>query len=300
MFRKKIPILLAILGISSALWLVNRKNTTQATGAPPLHVPPQKPFSQVIAASGLVEPFNEALHIAPSSSGIVEKLFVSVGDRVAQGAPLFALDARKLDAELRVEEARVEVAAAHHQLVADQLARLKGVHNPRAISQSELHIKENEEKLARAQWFEACMQRDKALTLLEQLTVRSPVEAVVLQSNIHVGEYVLASDGQKAPMILGKTHQLQIRADIDEQNAVQMYPGASGIASPKNRPDVQIPLTFVRIEPYVVPKQSLTGLSKEKVDTRVLQAVYTFTPPNDLTIYVGQQMDVFIQKGNGP
>ncbi len=50
----------------------------------------------------------------------------------------------------------------------------------------------------------------------------------------------------------------------------------------------------VRFEPYVVPKRSLTGESTERVDTRVLQAIYSFDR-GDLTIYVGQQMDVFIE-----
>jgi hypothetical protein len=44
----------------------------------------------------------------------------------------------------------------------------------------------------------------------------------------------------------------------------------------------------------VVPKKSLTGDSNERVDTRVLQALYRFDR-KELPIYVGQQMDVFIE-----
>jgi HlyD family secretion protein len=49
----------------------------------------------------------------------------------------------------------------------------------------------------------------------------------------------------------------------------------------------------VRFEPCVVPKKSLTGDSTERVDTRVLQVIFSFTQ-GDLPIFVGQQMDVFI------
>jgi hypothetical protein len=56
-----------------------------------------------------------------------------------------------------------------------------------------------------------------------------------------------------------------------------------------------MPLRFVRIEPYVVPKRSLTGDSLERVDTRVLQIVYAFDRPA-FPVYVGQQVDVFIQR----
>jgi hypothetical protein len=57
---------------------------------------------------------------------------------------------------------------------------------------------------------------------------------------------------------------------------------------------LQTPLTFVRFEPFVVPKTSLTGASNERVDTRVLQIIYR-VDRDDLPVFVGQQMDVFIE-----
>jgi HlyD family secretion protein len=50
----------------------------------------------------------------------------------------------------------------------------------------------------------------------------------------------------------------------------------------------------VRFEPFVVPKKSLTGDTTERVDTRVLQVLYRFNR-GDLPVYVGQQVDVFIE-----
>jgi HlyD family secretion protein len=43
----------------------------------------------------------------------------------------------------------------------------------------------------------------------------------------------------------------------------------------------------------VLPKKSLTGDSTERVDTRVLQVIYKIEDTN-LPLFVGQQMDVFI------
>ncbi|MFN9739877.1 MAG: hypothetical protein ACK59R_15320, partial [Pseudomonadota bacterium] len=54
------------------------------------------------------------------------------------------------------------------------------------------------------------------------------------------------------------------------------------------------PAQFVRFEPLVIPKRSLTGNSAERVDTRVLQVVFAF-PREKLPVYVGQQMDVMIE-----
>ena len=45
---------------------------------------------------------------------------------------------------------------------------------------------------------------------------------------------------------------------------------------------------------YYLTKRSLTGDTTERVDTRVLQAIYAFRP-NDFPAFVGQQVDVFIK-----
>jgi len=49
----------------------------------------------------------------------------------------------------------------------------------------------------------------------------------------------------------------------------------------------------VRFEPFVIPKKSLTGDSTERVDTRVLQVIFR-VERDDLPLFVGQQLDVFI------
>ena len=49
----------------------------------------------------------------------------------------------------------------------------------------------------------------------------------------------------------------------------------------------------MRIEPYVIPKKSLTGDNTERVDTRVLQVIYA-VDGGDKRLFVGQQVDVFV------
>jgi multidrug efflux pump subunit AcrA (membrane-fusion protein) len=141
---------------------------------------------------------------------------------------------------------------------------------------------------------QAIAQREEAAILLDRLTVRAPREGTILQVNVRAGEY--ASPGSSEPlMLLGDTQRLQVRADVDEVNAPLVAPQTSGVASLKSMAGTKIPLTFVRIEPYVVPKKSLTGDNSERVDTRVLQIIYRFDRP-PFPVYAGQQVDVFIQR----
>ena len=44
-----------------------------------------------------------------------------------------------------------------------------------------------------------------------------------------------------------------------------------------------------------MPKRSLTGDNRERVDTRVLQVIYRFERPS-FPVYVGQQVDVYIER----
>jgi hypothetical protein len=100
-------------------------------------------------------------------------------------------------------------------------------------------------------------------------------------------------------ILLGDTETLQVRADIDEVNAPLVMPGSAAVAYLKGYTDKAIPLTFDRIEPYIVPKRSLTGENRERVDTRVLQVVYRFEKPA-FSVYVGQQVDVYIERSGNP
>ena len=72
-----------------------------------------------------------------------------------------------------------------------------------------------------------------------------------------------------------------------------MPAGAAATGYLRGHQEIRTPLRFVRFEPYFVPKKSLTGDSTERVDTRVLQVIFRFER-GDLPVFVGQQMDVFI------
>ena len=105
--------------------------------------------------------------------------------------------------------------------------------------------------------------------------------------------------GQSPLILLGSVTPLNVRVDVDENDAWRVHAGAPAVGYLRGNTKVRAPLTFVRFEPYVVPKKSLTGDSTELVDTCVLQVIFSFTR-GDLPIFVGQQMDVFIDAPGPP
>ena len=129
----------------------------------------------------------------------------------------------------------------------------------------------------------------------ERLTVRSPISGDVLQSDVRIGQYAETGQLEKALMILGNIEPMNARVDIDEQDAWRVREGASATATVRGNSEQRINLTFVRFEPYVLPKKSLTGNSTERTDTRVLQAIFRIQSSR-MPLFVGQQIDVFIDQ----
>lgn len=127
-----------------------------------------------------------------------------------------------------------------------------------------------------------------------RLLVHAPAAGEILQVNVHPGELTPTAGGAQAPILMGETGQLHIRAEVDENDAWRVDAARPAIASPRGRRDVRVPLRCVRIEPYIKPKRNLTGDSAERVDTRVLNIVYEFTTAQS-GLFVGQQMDVYIE-----
>lgn len=133
---------------------------------------------------------------------------------------------------------------------------------------------------------------------LDRLVVRSLVDGRVLQVNVRPGEFVGTPPNQPL-VILGNVDVLHVRVDIDEFDIPRFRPELPAAAFPRGNLQVRYPLRFVRVQPFVVPKKSLTGENTERVDTRVLQVIYAFDPDGLPPLYVGQQVEVFIDVG-GP
>jgi multidrug efflux pump subunit AcrA (membrane-fusion protein) len=133
-------------------------------------------------------------------------------------------------------------------------------------------------------------------TDLERLTARALVSGEVLQVNVRPGEYVATQAGQ-ALVVLGNVTRLHVRVDVDEHDIPRLpknLEAAPARAMLRGEPSQQFALRFVRVEPYVIPKKSLTGDNTERVDTRVLQVIYALEPGR-CHVYVGQQLDTYIQ-----
>ncbi|MCE2959416.1 MAG: efflux RND transporter periplasmic adaptor subunit [Akkermansiaceae bacterium] len=299
----------AMFGVMAIIFVSQTQAEKQMPppGDPPI-MPPQKPFVESVAATGILESLSENVAIGVPLPGLITEVMVKVNDKVKKDQVLLKLDDRDLRAEelslkaqQKISEAQITVSEAQLAKLRSQLERLISVTDARAVSRDDLENRKQDVAVAQAQVVAAKAQLAAAETslqrislLIERLTVKAPRDGTIIQINSRAGEYAATSPKTPA-MILGDIDRLQVRADIDEQNAIRIREGQKAYGYLKGDPSVTFPLEFIRIEPYVIPKTSLTGSSTERVDTRVLQVIYSLTRPSDPPLYVGQQVDVFIE-----
>lgn len=277
-----------IFGVA-AVWIM----APRPRSAEPLSPPPSAPAPAVVAGSGLVEPRSENLAIANPVPGVITRVAVAPHDRVRRGDILYVLETRHLEADLAVSREDLAAAQAAAGDAAMKLELLTGVKDSRAIRREELESRRFEAQRADAEVARAQAAVARLEVEIERQHVRAPIDGEVLRVEARPGEFAPAGRIDPPLVVLGDTSRLHVRADIPEDLAWQITPDARATASPRGRGDLSLPLEFVRFEPFVRPKQSLTGNPDERVDTRVAQVIYAL-PADAPAVAVGQQMDVFV------
>ncbi|GAA4642797.1 efflux RND transporter periplasmic adaptor subunit [Pontixanthobacter gangjinensis] len=318
--RKALPVI-AVIGLIFAVIFIWRgvpdRELTEPDKEPPRATGTLADASRV-AGSGLVEPSSEIVDIGTALSGLVTDLRVTPGDYVEKGQPLFIVDDRAIRSRLSetqaaIGEARAAIAEAQTTLstAQQQLALYRSVEDSAAVSRSEVIRAEGDASsassrlsLARARLQAAEAAAGSAQTELSRLTVRAPMSGEILEVNIRPGEFVSnQGGGGGAPFIrMGQTRPLYVRVDIDESEATRLDMGAAALVSPRGAAESQVKAAFVRAEPLVVPKTSLTNSATERVDVRVLQVLYELpaTVEGQQALFrVGQQIDAFIPAKSG-
>lgn len=313
-FSRQILPIIAIVGIILTAILIYAYLPDRSL-SDPASEPPRSPSAQSdtgsVSGTGIVEPSSEEIDIGSHVSGIVDQIYVAPGDLVTQGQPLFRIDTRDIAAQVNETRARVaslrqSVASAQTSLrvANEQLALYASVEDQRAISEQEVierrGVRDNARAqlgVARAQYQEAQATLARARTQLDRHTVRAPQTATLLQLNVRTGEFANAgpgAGGNSDPLIvMGVTEPLHVRVSIDENEIDRLDIGAPAIVSARGDAGRQITARYVRTEPLVVPKTSLTNAATELVDVRVLELLYAL-PAEGPSMFVGQQVDAFV------
>lgn len=232
---------------------------------------------------------------------------------------------------LDVNEAQVVAAEAALKTAQDELNKQQAAYdaNPKSISKDALDSAVNAAATAKANLEVARKQRDltkagawiydinnqertynalyksylSASALLSKYTLRAPEDGKVLAINPTAGSYVSAqgaydsyTQAMDPVLVLGSSEQrLQVRCYVDEI-LVPRLPAPSKMKAQMSvrGSNAKIPLQFVRTQPVVSPKIELSDQKQERVDVRVLPIIFRIQNPQNLNLYPGLLVDVYI------
>jgi HlyD family secretion protein len=253
--------------------------------------------SQAEAALALLEEFKaqprkENLEVANAQVELASASLKSSQDQLAKQKRSYELDSKSVSKDT-LDNARnaVNVAKANLDVFQKQYELTK--------ASAWIYDIQNQEKQYSA-LLKAFMASD---ALLAKYTLKAPVDGVVLSIKAAVGSYISPqgvygtyTDRFNPILVMGnsQTH-LEVRCYIDEI-LIHRLPQPSQIKAQMfiRGTNINIPLEYVRVQPYVSPKIELSDQRTERVDVRVLPIIFRFEKPQDLSLYPGQLVDVYI------
>jgi RND family efflux transporter MFP subunit len=301
MLRKNFFSVLAFLGAVIGLLVVFWSQRKEPV--PPLpYPPPTSPYSSAIYAAGMIEASTENIAIGTPFLLPVVEIYVVEGDFVHAGDPLLKLDTRQFEAQKATAQAELKSSIINCENATKQFSFYERLKDKSAVSEQSYYSAYYAMKEAKELVDVAQTQLDQVVTDLKRSTIRAPVSGEILQVNVHVGEiYPMMSYNttqsysnlQTSLILMGTVAPMQMRVDIDEEDAWRFKKGSPATAFVRGNASIHFPMNFVRVEPYILPKTSFTGSTIERIDTRVLQVLYQFEK-GELPVYAGQLLDVYI------
>jgi HlyD family secretion protein len=289
------------------------------------------PITQVLVAEGQAVHRGDPLVMIDDS---VQRATTEQLDAQAEAAltVLHELKAEPRPETLAVSVAQVDNARATLKNARDQLAKERRSYEmePKSVSKNDLDNAINAERIAATNlevvekqylltkagaWSYDIENQERTYTSLEKsylsaaallakYTLRAPSDGVVLAVQATAGSYVSTqgaydsyTQGFDPLVVMGKPQgSLEVRAYIDEI-LVHELPSPSKVQAEMfiRGTNDRVPLTFVRVQPYISPKIELSDERQELVDVRVLPVIFRFANPKALHLYPGQLVDVYVK-----
>jgi RND family efflux transporter MFP subunit len=212
--------LLLALGLGTGWLGARRTQPASSTPAPALSesaAVERRDIGATVLATGVVRPrVGAQVAVGSRASGIVRKLHVTVGDRVAAGQLLAELE--RVEFETQVERAEAMRAAAVSERTWAELeyGRMKQLAQGGYASAADLSSAERAIETARAREREAAAALAAARVQLGYTSIRAPIDGVVASVSTQEGETVAASFASPTFLTIVDLSRLEVWAYVDE------------------------------------------------------------------------------------
>jgi HlyD family secretion protein len=192
-------------------------------------------ITQTVTATGIIDPEFKVV-ITPEVTGEIISLPVKEGDVVKKGQLLIKIKGDqymaqkdRLEANLKSSEANLKMREAELHRIELEYDRVKELHSKALASDSELETTQANYLTAKANYeaAEANVLQSKAqlrevMDILYKTTIYSPMDGIVTQLNVELGERVLGSGFSQGTniMTVADLNNMEAVVDVDENDVV--------------------------------------------------------------------------------
>jgi len=187
-----------VASIVAAAIAIAAPATKAVAQAPPPTVTVAKPLAEKITQwdefSGRFEAV-ESVEVRPRVSGFIETVHFRDGQSVKAGDPLFTVDQRPFEIEVKRAEATIQQRQAEVELQLSEVDRARPLVDSRTLTRRDFETREANLAVARAQLAAAQASLRAASLDLEWATVRAPIAGRLSDRRVNVGELVTGGAG---------------------------------------------------------------------------------------------------------
>ena len=274
-----------------------------------------KPIKSSILASGTLA-FREQVQLRSEVIGQVTELHVEEADQVLKGDLVITLDPKTYQAQVEQAEARVriqQIAIERQRLMIKTLAarfeRQKTMFAKNLVDEDSYEALESELSLSKVDLrslqeslTQASAALDQSEDLLSKTSIRSPIDGVVIQLDIKVGETVIAGTTNipgSTMMVIADPSETLTEVQVDEADIAQVSEGQKADIFAAAYPDTPLTGTIQTIASVARKTQGQASLSflvkilldeQDKMAIRpgmsVRADIYTQTSEETLTVPV--------------
>jgi RND family efflux transporter MFP subunit len=193
-----------------------------------------------VRATGIIKPkIGAEVRVGSRASGIVNRLFVRIGDLVRKGDPLAELDATEWEARRDQAAAALETAMTDLRYARIDEKRKQNLAREEYISQADREAAERAAEIAELRIIEAEADLKYFKTQLGFTRIAAPISGVVASVSTQEGETVTAGFATPTFATIIDLGRLEVRAYVDETDIGRIRTGQRGVFTVDTYADVE-------------------------------------------------------------
>jgi RND family efflux transporter MFP subunit len=189
------------------------------------------------------------VRVGAQISGLVSRLDVEVGSKVARGQVIAVIDSRGFPERVEQARAQIRVDRLTIEKQEKQLARLRPLAQESLVSRGEVEDVEADLALARARFSKSLADLRVVESDRPYLTIRAPIDGIIASISTQQGETVAASFSAPTFVTVIDTRALELVAMIDETDIGLVQPGDAVAFTTETHPDHELHGEVQRVAP---------------------------------------------------